>query len=94
MAPSDMPEPEGLGPLDPRIASILDALLEAHEHGGSCSAPRLRKRLELPLSVLMRTLTALVDAELIELTSLPDRNVAVALTKAGVAFAREQRGER
>lgn len=74
--------------LDPAVAAILAALLDAHDGKSGLSVPRLRKQLELPLSLVMRTLSSLIDAKLVELTRSRDQNVAATLTEAGLGFAR------
>lgn len=80
--------------LDPAVAAILAALLEAYDDKSGLSVPRLRKQLGLPLSLVMRTLSALIDAELVELTRSQDQNIALALTDAGLGFARRHQGPR
>lgn len=74
--------------LDPAVARILAALLEAHEGTGSLPVGRLRKQLGFPLAVVMRALCALIDAKLVELTRLQDQNIGAGLTPTGLGLAR------
>jgi DNA-binding IclR family transcriptional regulator len=77
---------------DPTVAALLRALLDAHDDPRGISVPRLCKQTALPLSRVMRTLAALMDAQLVELLRSEDQNLAATLTDAGLAFARQHPG--
>lgn len=79
---------------DPIAAAILAALLEAHEDKVGLSVAPLRKQLGLPLNVVMRTLSALIEAKLVELMRLHDQNVGAGLTEDGLGLARQHQGPR
>ncbi|RZL95818.1 MAG: hypothetical protein EOP82_02125 [Variovorax sp.] len=77
---------------DTIAAAILAALLEAHDDKVGLSVARLRK--QLGFSLVMRTLSALIDANLMELTRLHDQNIGAGLTEAGFGLARRHQGPR
>jgi hypothetical protein len=79
-------------PLDPRIQAILASLAEAYRQGLDVSVARLREELDLPLHVVMRTVSALIDANFVELKRQSGQNPAASLTAAGAAFVHQQRG--
>jgi DNA-binding IclR family transcriptional regulator len=87
--PTSFPPPT----IDPTVAVLLGALLGAHHDPRGITVPRLRKQLGLPQSVLMRTLSTLIDAKLVELLRSEDQNLAATLTDAGLAFARQHPGQ-
>ncbi|WP_143694648.1 hypothetical protein [Variovorax sp. JS1663] len=73
---------------DPALAALLAALLHAHEDAGRLPVAQLRQRLGLPQRLVMRSLSTLIDAKLVELTRLHDQNIAATLTDAGLGLAR------
>jgi len=81
-------------PAESLLAELLAVLLEAHDDKGRVPVMHLRRQVGLPLTDLMRTLSTLIEAKLVELTRLPDQNIAAALTEAGLGLARQNHGLR
>lgn len=76
--------------LDPAFAAMLAALLEATEGNEGLRVAELRRRLGLPFSLFMRTLSSLIDAKLVVLRRLRDQNIVAGLSDRGLALARRQ----
>jgi DNA-binding IscR family transcriptional regulator len=74
--------------IDPLVAATLAALsaLEAADEA-PVSIARLRKRLDTHQSVLSRILTALADAELVELIETEAGAIKVKLSPSGLELA-------
>ncbi|MDN8617763.1 hypothetical protein [Variovorax ginsengisoli] len=81
-------------PADSLLGKLLAVLLDAHDDKGRVPIMHLRRQFGLPLTDLMRALSTLMEAKLVELTRLPDQNIAAALTEAGLGLARQNHGLR
>lgn len=81
MEPKDETMSEG----EAALASLLRQLWELlHEAPGKpCSLGRLSKRAQLRMSVLMRQLSVLSDAGLVEVAAREEGGASVAFTRAG-----------
>ena len=75
--------------LEPAAAPILAALLQLHEDKASASLDTLSRQLGLPPGIVMRAVSALIDAQLVQLRRLLDQNIGAELTKTGLEFARQ-----
>ena len=78
--------------LDPAAAPILAALLQLHEDKASVSLVALSQQLGLPPGTVMRTVSMLIDAQLVQLRRLLDQNIGAELTKTGLEFVRKAQG--
>ncbi|MFC5606136.1 helix-turn-helix domain-containing protein [Variovorax soli] len=78
--------------LDPAAAPVLAALRQLHEDKASASLAALSQQLGLPPGTVMRTVSALIDAQLVQLRRLRDQNIGAELTKSGLEFVRRSQG--
>ena len=78
--------------LDPAAAPILAALLRLHEDKASASLAALGRQLGLPPGTVMRTVSSLIDAQLVQLRRLRDQNIGAELTQSGLEFVRRSQG--
>ena len=78
--------------VEPAAVPILAALLQLHEDKASLSLLDLSKQLEIPVGLVVRTVSTLVDAQLVQLRRSLDQNIGAELTNAGVAFVRRSQG--